>query len=150
MSEPIAVMGALWQVGGGAGAAFYVYKLVGFAMTRNHPQAVGRVVLSRVRAESSGSYQRPQRVRAAQVEYEYEVAGRTYRGDVIDAGGSLWTSSPARAEEVRRRYPEGSVVAVYYDPADPRRAFLERSPASLLIVLSGCVAVCVAGGFMRG
>lgn len=150
MSEGARMVGAIWQLGGAAGAVYYVFKLIGYGATARYSTAVGKVLRAEVEARSSGSYGRPNTVQAARIEYEYEVGGRKYRGDVIDAGGSLWTGSRVRADEACRRYPAGSVVAVRYDPADPKRAFLERSAAAFLIGLAGCAAAFIGGWLLRG
>lgn len=149
MSEPLALLATVWQYGGAAGAVFYLYKLVRYAATSSWPQAVGKVLGSELREKSAGTYENRNTVITARVEYEYEVGGRKFRNDVIDVGGDIWTSFAGRAEAVRRRYSEGSVVGVYYDPGDPQRSFLERSPAALLIAFAGCIAVSVAGALMR-
>lgn len=57
------------------------------------------------------------------VEYEFSVAGRTWRGRRIsigeDAGG-------AHTEATLRRYPVGAAVSVHYDPGNPGNCVLER------------------------
>lgn len=62
---------------------------------------------------------------AAKVLYEYEVDGRTYRGDTICSGGELNTSFKSRAEERCRQYSPGSRVQVHYDPEDRNTCCLE-------------------------
>jgi hypothetical protein len=59
------------------------------------------------------------------VEYTYEVDGVAYRGGKIAFGPLIqfnWRGPAARAVA---RYPVGSVVTVYVDPANPRRASLQ-------------------------
>jgi hypothetical protein len=61
------------------------------------------------------------------VTYEYEVGGRTFTGDRIQFGDSLfawhWASSrhPARVG-----YRPDQTIAVYYDPAHPHHCTLSR------------------------
>lgn len=62
------------------------------------------------------------------ISYEYVVAGQEYAGQrrsLIDVGvGRFVRGAPRRIVE---RYPVGSEVIVFYDPANPREAILERS-----------------------
>jgi hypothetical protein len=57
------------------------------------------------------------------VEYEFSVAGQTWRGNRISIGED---SGGANTEATLQRYPIGAVVSVYYDPADPKKSVLER------------------------
>jgi hypothetical protein len=84
----------------------------------------GRVLSSRIdtiRGAKGNSY-RPE------IEYSYTVDGVRLRNDAyapstVNPGGSdHW------AAEVARRYPEGAACTVYYDPADPSRSVLSRTP----------------------
>ena len=47
-----------------------------------------------------------------------------YRGHLVTIGEKI---SGTEMEEVLRRVPVGKFVAVYYDPAKPERALLERT-----------------------
>ncbi len=67
------------------------------------------------------------RIYQARVEYEYEVDGRTYRGDRVCVGGELDTSSRGRAEARCAAYPAGADVDVFHDPHLPEQACLERT-----------------------
>jgi hypothetical protein len=61
------------------------------------------------------------------INYTYTVDGQTYSGDRYSVVSSSFVSSNAEAtQEVLRRYPEGAAVTVYYDPARPGAAVLER------------------------
>jgi hypothetical protein len=62
---------------------------------------------------------------AADVVYVYRVGDHEYRGAEIQAGGSVRSSSRSSALKVVNRYPVGTDVAVYYDPADPTEAVLQ-------------------------
>ena len=57
------------------------------------------------------------------VEYEYQVNDQSFRGDRIMIGGG---KSEVELEYVLGRYPLGAKVVVYYNPADPQQAVLER------------------------
>jgi len=82
----------------------------------------GRVVKSRV--EVSGGEVTSVTPR---VVYEYTVGGQQYQSQQIRAGDTLFSlRSDQQAYEIIDRYPEGATVTVYYDPADPAQAALER------------------------
>jgi len=63
-----------------------------------------------------------------QVWYEYEVGGVHYLGDRLRFGAVdlLNTSREAVQDYVEALYPAGGDVTVYYDPAEPENAVLER------------------------
>ncbi len=61
------------------------------------------------------------------VRYSYQVGLQMYQGSRIRADDEVHdASSGGRAREVLTRYPVGSSVQVFYDPADPARSALER------------------------
>ncbi len=61
------------------------------------------------------------------VVYHYEVRGQMYQGQVIRAGDQYGTIRViGQAQATIARYPVGMSVAVYYDPANPANAALER------------------------
>lgn len=67
-------------------------------------------------------------IEAARIVYRYDVAGQVYESESVTLD-----PLPARADsaEGRRRlaaYPLGAAVTVYYDPAAPAHAVLERPP----------------------
>ena len=63
---------------------------------------------------------------APQVEYTYQVGGQEYRGKNLTFGFKQGYGSPAKAEAITARYPAGGTVNVFYDPANPQQAVLER------------------------
>jgi len=80
---------------------------------------------------------------APAVEYRYRVNDVDYVGRQIKLGVVV-ASSQSYAEKVAARYPEGSVVDVHYNPANPSAAALENPTAFhwlLLAVASGCFAI---------
>jgi hypothetical protein len=62
------------------------------------------------------------------ITYEYEVNGQRYRGDRLRASDSFYSMGmlPGSAQAVVNRYPVGAPVTVYYNPANPQEAVLER------------------------
>jgi hypothetical protein len=83
---------------------------------------MGTVIKSRV--EVSGG---ENSTVSPKVIYTYEVRGQLYQCDQIRAGDKFWSvSSSQTAYETIDRYPEGLDVTVYYNPANPAEATLER------------------------
>ncbi len=70
----------------------------------------------------------------AQIRYSYQIAGVTYESKNISYAGH-WSSQD---RELVERYPVGASVDVYFDPAKPSRAALEREQSS---VWFACMAV---------
>ena len=62
------------------------------------------------------------------IAYDYVVDGHEYRGHRIGAArtSASWRS---HAESILARYPLNQSVTVYYNPADPKDALLERATA---------------------
>ncbi len=82
----------------------------------------GRVLKSRVEV-SGGNYASV----SPYVLYEYEVHGQTYQNTQIKVGDRLFSIRGSRdAYDIVERYPIGADVTVFYDPANPAEAALER------------------------
>lgn len=60
----------------------------------------------------------------ARIAYRYQVEGRNYTGKRISIGEDLGNDDVAGK---LKRYPKGQIVEVFYDPADPATAVLERN-----------------------
>ena len=106
--------------------------------SRDWPTVPGVITESSVSEYQS----RGQRRKTWTINYRYAVAGRTYRGDVVSYA-RLFRSDEEAAAEVQR-YPEGSAVAVHYDPKNPAMAALEsgfgRSTGWIILVGLGLIA----------
>lgn len=111
------------------------------------PQAAGRIVKSTVEARRHQFAGEATTVtNEPMVEYEYAVAGTTYRGTRISIGED---SGGANTDTTLARYPLAATVMVHYNPADPADCVLERDippgfsrGCSLLLVIG---AIVVAG-----
>ncbi len=76
--------------------------------------------------------------------YRYEVEARAYTGRQVTLADTGFSKLRA-ARDVIDRYPAGATVRVFYDPAKPKRAFLEPQRrerrtlgiAALLIATAG-------------
>jgi hypothetical protein len=117
--------------------------------TRRWPSTEGRVVASASRAESmlepGGTHNTVYEPRIA---YEYNVGGQSYRSQQLSYGAVAGKSDSGWARGMAARYPEGTSVQVFYNPAKPAEAVLERAGAGgnlLLVLIMVVVEVILAG-----
>ncbi len=101
------------------------------------PSSRGRVISSDLnrRQDSDGN-----QTEEAHIVYEYLVGGATFQGKRIAFGGS----GAGGARKSVERYPAGATVDVYYDPAKPSSAVLERSAGGstfVLLLVGGVFAI---------
>lgn len=101
-----------------------VYKLVEVSAARRWPVTTGKILSSGIAARRKPSQPHGDRVaNYPQVVYEYRVGGRRYRGERLSIGEAVGNFG---VEETLARYPAGAAVQVYYNPANPAEAVLER------------------------
>jgi len=82
----------------------------------------GQVVLSRVEVSGGDTT-----TVSPRVVYQYQVGAQSYQSEVIRAGSQFYsTPSSRQAYDTVDRYPVGATVTVYYNPANPAEAALER------------------------
>jgi hypothetical protein len=121
--------------------------------SRGWPSTVGRMLSGRVETgvESGGDDGPDTTSYYPAIQYEYQVDGRTYRGNDIAFNRKTY-SSQKQAEAALRVYPEGSDMLVYYDPRQPGRAVLERkaSAGTVLMVIGGVIVVLVVAAMIKG
>jgi hypothetical protein len=79
-----------------------------------------------------------------QVVYEYRVNDQTYEGRQVGFGGTSFALEAARKK--LRIYPQGVLVTVYYDPANPNKAVLEPDAAGAWIYLLLGLIILLGGG----
>ena len=126
----------------------YVLRARRARASRSWPAVDGRIVTSRVVKEAVGTYDSRAIVRVPKVEFEYTVRGRTLKGDTITFGKDrMYTSWPKRADERCSQYPEGAPVRVWFDPARPEVACLERAvgPIALAYVFGIALGLAMLG-----
>jgi hypothetical protein len=67
--------------------------------------------------------------------------------------GEIMPGSP-RVDEVLQRYPTGTSVAVFYDPANPGRSVIERElPANfnaIWVFVAVLAALCLGAAYWMG
>jgi hypothetical protein len=79
-----------------------------------------------------------------QVRYHYSIAGQEYEGSKISFGMQQSFSSRSKAEQALTSFPQGSQVALYYNPANPSEAVLERKAGgSTLSLVLGIIFLLV-------
>jgi hypothetical protein len=83
------------------------------------------------------------------VSYTYQVGGNTYHNDKLTFGFQQTFNNEARAQTALQRYPVGGNVTVYYNPANPSEAVLERAAGGFAIslvigILFVFIALCAA------
>jgi len=126
-------------------AAGSVFMIVSYFKTKKKAAASltwstapGTILESNVR-ESSGSDIDGPASYYAQVSYSYQVMGQAYQGKNIHIGAR--SAGPRnKAQAAASRYPAGAVVTVYYNPANPADAILERTaPANTVTLILGII-----------
>lgn len=103
--------------------------------SRHWPSVTGQILKSRI-VRSFNS------MRLHEIDYAYRAGGRDLRSSRI---GFAWSGSAISEAEVATRYPVGGEVTVWYDPANPEYAVVERSgnPAQLRLFSWAMLAMAV-------
>ena len=124
--------------------------------SRAWPSTPGRVTGSGVE-ESSGS--EGGTVYRAAVHYTYAIGGREFNNNRRVFGDTVSSSNRGAAERAAARFVVGSTAPVYYNPANPQDAVLERTSGvaglmfglgALFLVLGCGLAGCAATVFVNG
>jgi hypothetical protein len=119
--------------------------------SKNWESTTGQILMSQIemRRRSGRAGMSPFPV----VVYEYMVMGQRFQSNRIsfgnDIGGSMVASPTVN------RYPVGSTVTVYYNPANPAEAVLERKSRSsnvlifvviVIFAILACTTIATVGG----
>jgi len=117
--------------------------------SRSWPSTTGRVLSADIVRYESRDEDRTHYTYHLAVQYEYEVNGQRYVGDRVNIGPVRRNINPRRSQEILARYPVGGNVTVYYNPANPQEAALEREAAhtnAILVLGIALIAVpsCIA------
>jgi len=91
------------------------------------------------RSSTSVTYEPWRSVFRSRIVYSYNVAGQPYSADRVAFGAVVTSSLPALISGRPRRYPQNGKVDVYYDPANPASAVLERRVGGLWILWTTAV-----------
>jgi hypothetical protein len=126
----------------GGGLTWWGWTIVQTARaSAGWPSVEGRILRSEVTRSTDGdgddSY-------SPEVTYRYVVDGQSYESYTIKFGENAYGNRNT-AEAIAARYPDGSRVTVYYDPADPERAVLEPgvSAGSYIVFSIGAIFLVV-------
>ena len=95
--------------------------------SKNWPTTPGRVLNSYIEPRRSRSGRGTSTAYYAVVFYEYMVNGQRLQSNRIRFGSDLgygWTSP---AQKTVDQYPPGAMVEVFFNPADPSEAVLQRT-----------------------
>jgi Protein of unknown function (DUF3592) len=120
-------------------AVLLVRKLLESRRVKHWPVTGGKVIASDVvaRPREMRDASDPAFVNEANVEYEYLVGNIKYRCKRISLAEKI---SGSEIEVVLARYPVGATVAVFYDPANPNNALLERDLSKVVVITGiGCL-----------
>lgn len=127
-----------------------VVKLREVRKARRWPAIEGKVIVSDVQPRKNKpgdpgyNFHDTEVANEPRVEYEFQVAGKTYRGRRITIGEK---TAAFELEGILARYPVGAPVTVYYDPANPETAVLERDlPWRMMAGGIGCLLLFFIGG----
>ncbi len=78
------------------------------------------------------------------VVYEYAVNGQRFQSRRIRFGSEIGYGFQRMAEKIVAKYPNGTLVSVFYDPENPAEAVLEQS-AGGSNRLYGCIVLVILG-----
>lgn len=122
--------------------------------SRQWPSVSGVVVSSKILKEVSSSNSGTRRAVTdhqykPEVAFEYTVRGVKYLSNKVSFTDHS-TNSTRYANRVTEKYPEGKVVAVFYDPDDPGNGVLETSAGTAvwLFFLGGLFLLAVSALFL--
>ncbi len=133
------------------GLAFIIWMVVWKRRqhgTPNWPYVPGEVTASRVVPFAREGAYGTDHTYTALVEYRYTVAGLPYTANTRNflPNAPATTRDLLKAAGVVSRYPEGTAVRVYYNPANPKQATLEvPKPVAHNAVLFYGIANLIAG-----
>ena len=109
----------------------------------------GTIIESSVHQSTTGDFDGPATY-YAKISYAYQVIGQAYQGRNIHIGASS-TVPHSKAQAIASRYPVGASVTVYYDPANPADAVLERTaPANTVVLILGIIFLFITLCLMCG
>jgi len=127
------------------GAVLFLIGLLHFRKVRasgSWPFTPGRIISSKIdRSVTRGGQDEADSVSFTPlIQYEYVVDNQRYVGDRIGFIGKSY-SRQKQAEEALQSFPVGASVWVFYDPAKPGKAVLERKATggTILIVLGSAI-----------
>ena len=129
-----------------------LYKVRKVRASRSWSKTTGTIAKSSVREEfTQGSEDSPDSwTYTPEICYEFQVEGRTVRGDRIGFDRKGYQKR-LDAQAVVGRYPLGSRTPVFFDPAKPTDSVLERASGSgwFLVAAGAGVVLLVAAAALK-
>jgi uncharacterized protein DUF3592 len=131
-----------------AGLFSAVFIIAGVSKYREASRArswlvtTGTVMESKVRSHRRRSSEGDSFESEPLVTYEYTVEGVKYRGAKINFAEKI---SGEEIAPMLNKYPEGKIVLVYYNPAKPSEAVLERELPSGVFKIVGVLVLIILG-----
>lgn len=147
------ICGGLFLLAFAAGSVFmilsYFKNKKKAAASLSWSTAPGTILESSVREASGSDFDGPATY-TVKLSYSYQVMGQTYQGKNIHIGARS-TVPHSKAQATASQYPAGSAVTVYYDPANPADAVLERAaPANTVVLILGIIFLFITLCLMCG
>src|SRR3954467_2918964 len=135
--------------------AIVVSSLREAAAMKRWPAAEGRVLSAKVEkyrasvSRGTGGPRDRMTLYRPVLLYEYEVAGKRFRGSRIAQSPGLDRGVPEFAQKVIDRYPVGTAVAVRYNPKRPDESVLEaRVPGSWIFGAAVGIALLMLAAYV--
>ncbi|MEI5639966.1 MULTISPECIES: DUF3592 domain-containing protein [unclassified Pseudoalteromonas] len=122
--------------------SMYLVSLIIEGMeTREWPEVTGTVISSKGQRIDHNKERY-----ILEIEYEYAVDGKSYSSQRVSSSKKMLTLS--EKDELLKQYKPQSKVSVYYDPANPRDAYLISGlDKGVLILFLACIGLVFFSGF---
>ena len=127
-----------------------VVKLWEMHKASKWPQTTGKVIRSAVKSkkyepgEIGHNFGDSDVTNEPDVQYEFTVSGEKFIGHRVTIGEK---TADFELDGILQKYPVGAEVTVYYDPANPKTAVLERDLDKRILFLGvGCLLAFFIGG----
>jgi hypothetical protein len=91
---------------------------------RSWSETQARVVRAMVRDRTHGHGKYKAVKAVPDIAYDYDVLGRSYRGNRVRFG-MVEFNLPSNAQALVDRYPEGAIIGIRYNPANPGESVIE-------------------------
>ncbi len=109
------------------------------------PEAEATILKSKLRKKNQG------KVKYASIKFKFSIQGKEYISKKILIGGEVNTSSSKRAIERVEKYSVGSTHIVFYNPKNPKEAYLERGQEGVWFsVIMGLTFTIIGVGILTG
>jgi hypothetical protein len=127
------------------GASLWSMYLVSLILegieTREWPEVTGAVISSKGQRIDHNKERY-----ILEIEYEYAVDGKSYYSKRVSSSNKMLTLS--EKDELLGQYKPQSEVSVYYDPANPKEAYLIKGlDKGILILFIACIVLMFFSGF---